>query len=135
LFSRRLEEEGAPAARRFAEEVLAGLLLVLVLLTAVAEIAMPAFVYLLAPGFAADPDKFDLTTLLTRITFPYLACMSLTAMVAGMLNAFGRFALAAFAASLLNVALIAVLVLIALDDAGGTQRAGEWLAWGVFVAG
>ena len=43
---------------------------------------------LIAPGFAANPEKFDLTVELFRIMFPYLICMSLTAMVTGVLNAY-----------------------------------------------
>ena len=35
------------------------------------------------PGFGESPEKFDLAVLLTRITFPYLLCMSLTALRRG----------------------------------------------------
>src|SRR5215813_13606695 len=63
LFARRLEGEGREAARAFAEEALAGLVFVLLLLTAVTEIAMPVLMYGLAPGFNANPDKFDLAVL------------------------------------------------------------------------
>ena len=41
LFAKRLEGEGREAARGFAEEALAGLVFVLLLLTIIAEIAMP----------------------------------------------------------------------------------------------
>src|SRR5918999_2355698 len=60
LFAKRLEGDGATAARAFAEEAMAGLLFVLLLLTAVAEIAMPLLMYVLAPGFSETPEKFDL---------------------------------------------------------------------------
>ena len=60
LFAKRLEGDGATAARNFAEEVLAALLLVLLIVLAVAEIAMPLLVYVIAPGFADEPAKFDL---------------------------------------------------------------------------
>jgi putative peptidoglycan lipid II flippase len=135
LFARRLEEGGEPAAKSFAEEVLAGLLVVLILVTVAAEIGAPWLVAVLAPGFYEDPAKFELTTFLTRIMFPYLACMSLTAMAAGMLQSFGRFALAAFAPSLLNVVLIAGLGLIWWQGLIGGEAAAEILSWSVFVAG
>ena len=83
LFAKRLEGEGQAAARSFAEEALAGLLFVLLLLTALAEIAMPWLMYALAPGFSGTPEKFDLAVLLTRIAFPYLLCMSLVALLSG----------------------------------------------------
>ena len=38
------------------------------------------------PGFLDDKEKFDLTVLLTRILFPYLACMSLMAAYGAILN-------------------------------------------------
>ena len=72
----------------------------------------------LAPGFAADPEKFDLTVFLTRITFPYLGLISLVAFYSGVLNARGRFAAAAFAPALLNVVLIAVAPRRVLDGLG-----------------
>src|SRR5581483_8813761 len=100
LFAKRLEGEGKEAARAFAEEALAGLVFVLVLLTVVAEIAMPFLMYGLAPGFSATPAKYDLAVLLTRITMPYLLCMSLVALglglrsepLAGVIQAWGVFA-------------------------------------------
>lgn len=72
---------------------------------------------------------------MTRIMFPYLACMSLTAMAAGMLQSFGRFAVAAFAPSLLNVVLVAALGWIWWQGWAGTAAAAYTLSWAVFVAG
>ena len=91
LFARRLEGDGREAARAFAEEALAGLVFVLLLLTAVAQIAMPFLMLGLAPGFSATPEKFDLAVLLTRITMPYLLCMSVVALLSGVLNSVGKF--------------------------------------------
>src|SRR5687768_18461528 len=59
LFARSLEGEGEEAARRFGREALSFLLTMLVVVTALAEIFMPWLMYVLAPGFAADPEKFD----------------------------------------------------------------------------
>lgn len=97
--------------------------------------AMPALIFVLAPGFADDPDKFDLAVLLTRICFPYLIFVSLMALFSGVLNAAGRFVAAAFAPTLLNVIFILVLLAIAAQDIGGTRAAGIWLSWGVFAGG
>jgi putative peptidoglycan lipid II flippase len=135
LFAKRIEGEGRDSARKFAEEALAGLLFVLLLITALAEIAMPWLMYLLAPGFSATPEKFDLAVLLTRIAFPYLLCMSLVALLSGALNAVGRFSMAAAAPILLNVVLISALLLAAGLGLANTPRSGVILAWGVAVAG
>ena len=43
--------------------------------------------------------------------FPYLICMSLTAMITGVLNAYRKFLVAALAPLLLNVTAIGALVL------------------------
>ncbi len=135
LFARRLEGEGEDAARRFAQEALAALLLALLALTAVAEMAMVPLMFLLAPGFSADPEKFDLAVALTRICFPYLAFVSLLALISGVLNALGRFAVAAFAPVLLNVVLIGALTLAIANGHGNSETAGYWLAIGVFIGG
>jgi putative peptidoglycan lipid II flippase len=90
---------------------------------------------LLAPGFSADPDKFALAVLLARIALPYLVCMSMVALYTSILNALGRFAIAAFAPSILNVVLIAVLLgLIAAGNAD-QSAAGVALACGVAASG
>ncbi len=135
LFAGRLEREGKQGARRFAEEAFAGLLFVLLLLTLAAELFMPALVYALAPGFAAEPEKFRLTVLLTRITFPYLLCMSLLALLSGVLNSLHRFALAAFAPVLLNVVFIAILLYGWFLGLHGSPRLGVLLAAGVTFSG
>ncbi len=135
LFAKRLEGEGENAARRFAEEALAWLLFALLLFTAVAEAVMPLLVWILAPGFTADSEKFDLAVLLTRIAFPYLLCMSLVALLSGVLNSLQRFAAAAAAPILLNIVLIAALALAWLLGWQGSPQAGITLAIGVSLAG
>ncbi|UCH75455.1 MAG: murein biosynthesis integral membrane protein MurJ, partial [Rhodospirillales bacterium] len=104
----------------------------MLLFTLLAMAAMPWIMLVLAWGWTDQPEKFDLTVNLTRITFPYLLFMVLTAMLSGMLNAVGRFAAAAAAPILLNVILIAILLLV---GAGWLELPGHALAWGVAIAG
>ncbi len=135
MFAEELETGGRRAAREFAQSILSVLLLVLLVLTALAELAMPFLVgTVIAPSFADNATKFDLTVELTRIMFPYLICMSLVAMLSGVLNAFRRYFLAAFAPVMLNVVLIGVLV-AALTSGADPFAIGRLLAWGVFAAG
>ncbi|MGF1453920.1 MAG: murein biosynthesis integral membrane protein MurJ [Alphaproteobacteria bacterium] len=131
LFAKRMEAEGADAARQFAEESLSVLLVALIVLTLIAEIAMPFLMIAMAPGFVDDPARFDLSVLFTRIALPYLLCMSLVALFSGILNSIGRFSLPALAPVLLNVILIGAL----LFAAPHLPSAGHALVWGVALAG
>ena len=131
LFTRILTEEGADAARRFSERVLSVLIAVLLVFCTAMQIAMPWAMYLFAPGFADDPEKFDLAVELARIAFPYLLFVSLVSQLGGVLNALDRFAAAAAAPILLNLSLILCLVGLAPM----LETPGHALAWGVFAAG
>jgi putative peptidoglycan lipid II flippase len=135
LFAKTLESEGKEAARAFAEEALAGLVFVILALTVAAEIAMPLLMLGLAPGFNANPDKFDLAVLLTRITMPYLLCMSLVALISGVLNSLGKFVESSAVSIVLNLTMMgATFVALALG-LRNEPLAGIVQAWGVFVAG
>jgi len=70
-------------------------------------------VAVIASGFVKNPAVFDLATLLTRWTFPYILFMALVACSAGALNTFGFFAIPAFTPVLLNLSLIACALLLA----------------------
>ncbi|MEO0961141.1 MAG: murein biosynthesis integral membrane protein MurJ [Pseudomonadota bacterium] len=131
LFAKRLEGEGEKSARQFAEEAFAVLLTVLIVFTAIAQLAMPWLMYVIAPGFADTPDKFHMAVVFTQIAFPYLLFMSLVALLSGVLNSIGRFAAAAFAPVLLNIILISTL----LFAVPYFENAGLALVWGVSAAG
>ena len=132
LYAGRLARDGLEPARRFAGEAAAVLLTALAAFTITAMIAMPWLMFVLAPGFVEQPDKFALTTELTRLTFPYLMFMALMALLGGMLNSLERFAATAAAPILLNIVLIAALVLTRI---GVFNLPGHALAWGVAIAG
>lgn len=132
MFQGRKVDEGNEAAKAFAEEVLAGLVFILTLLTALVELAAPLFVYLIAAGFEENPEKFALTTLYTRIMFPYLMMMSLVGLLSGILNSLGRFAASAGAPLALNVCLITAILLYANAD---IEITGQAASWGVFAGG
>ncbi|QBQ17614.1 MviN family virulence factor [Acinetobacter haemolyticus] len=83
------------------------LLTAMSLLTLIAMIAAPVIIYIYAPGFHNDPEKFALAVDMFRLTIPYLMFMSLTAFASSILNSYGSFASPAFAPVLLNIAMIA----------------------------
>ena len=70
---------------------------------------MPFLVWAMASGFAGDA-RFDLTVNFGRIAFPYILFISLAALLSGVLNAMGRFAVAAAAPVLLNIILIGTMI-------------------------
>jgi len=132
VFTKRLTQDGQVRARQFGGEVASVMVTVMLCFTIVAQAAMPWLMFVLAPGFADQPDKFALTIDLTQLTFPYLMFMALTALLAGMLNAMHRFAATAAAPVVLNVVMISVLLLV---QEGVLPLAGYALATGVAVAG
>lgn len=116
LFSRRLAAGGHEDAERFSNEILAVFMPALLVVTIIFEIAMPAVIALVAAGYADTPGKQELATELTRWTFPYLFFISLVALLSGVLNSLTRFAVAAFAPALLNIALIIGLLVAPEGD-------------------
>jgi len=122
MFSKRLESGEDPEG--FASLALAGLSLVLLTLTALAMVFMPALVWATAEGFYGN-ERFDITVEFGRIVFPYIFFISLAALFSGVLNAAGRFAAAAAAPVLLNVMLVAAMTL-AWVLGGAVARALVW---------
>lgn len=129
-YSRVLEQQGEAAAKRFSAQMFTLLLAAQIVLLAVALIFTRQILLLLAPGLADDPEKMSHALTMTRITFPYLLCVTLVTLIAGTMNAHARFAAAAFAPVLLNLAIIACLVLWFLFPNAGVAAAA-----GVLVAG
>jgi putative peptidoglycan lipid II flippase len=131
LANRTLVDGGKPALRGFAEEAYAVLFAALLIFVVFGEIFMPWVMRVIAPGFETEPAKFQLVVTLSRITFPYLLFISLTALQGGLLNTVDRFAAAAATPVLLNLFLIgALLLMTALHWVDG-----EILAWALTASG
>jgi putative peptidoglycan lipid II flippase len=131
MFAGKIATSGKAAARAFAEDTLAVLLAVLLLVVIAIEAVMPWFMALVAPGFVRDPEKFRLAVDLARVTFPYLLFISLVSLQGGVLNSLDRFAAVAATPVLLNLCLIGAL--LGLNPFVATP--GHALAWGVALAG
>jgi putative peptidoglycan lipid II flippase len=115
LFSRRLAAGGHEEAQAFSNDILSVFMPALLVVTIIFEILMPGVIALVAGQYQEVPGKFDLAVELTRWTFPYLLFISLVALLSGVLNSLMRFAVAAFAPALLNVALIVALLVAPTD--------------------
>jgi len=105
--------------------------LVLMVLTALGVIFSPLLVKLLAYGFTDIAEKWNLTVALNRLMFPYLVFIGLAALVQGVLNVNGSFAVPAFTPVLLNLSIIAG----ALFLAPRFEEPAYAFAWGVLVGG
>ena len=116
LFSRRLASGGHEDAEAFSNEILAVFMPALLVVTVIFEIFMPGILTIVASGYEKVPGKLELAVQLTRWTFPYLLFISLVALLAGVLNSLTRFAVAAFAPALLNIALIVALLISPPDN-------------------
>jgi putative peptidoglycan lipid II flippase len=138
MYTRALHSEGGEdAAARFADDVLAVFVWVLLGFSALCMLAMPGIVWLLARDYQDVPGKFELAVSLSRMTFPYLALVSLVAMLSGLLNARSRFAPGAVVPVLLNLVMIGgILTGYFLRERGGDDVTVAWsLAVSLALAG
>ena len=129
-YSRSLERDGEEVADVLAADAMATLAAATLAITVAAELTMPWLMYLIAPGFAANPAKFHLAVILTMITMPYLPCMAIYAHLSGVLNARNRFVLSAAAPILLNI-----WTLVTVLPTHTPVEAARWASIGVILAG
>ena len=134
MFSTALETSGAEAAKALAGRIMSWLVAAILVLTILVEIFAEQVMVPFVPGFLSDPAKFELTVFLTRIMFPYLACMSLMAAYAAILNSLGRFFAAAFAPVLLNLVNISALIPLAILTLEAPDTA-FWVAIATMLGG
>ncbi len=124
MFNRKVaegdaEEEGRglPHGIAFAEDALSVLLPVLILMTAIVEVAAWPVTWALTFGFKdVAPGQFAYVVELCRLTFPYLLFISIVSLLGGILNSLHRFWVNAAAPILLNLTLIAALIFVHSAD-------------------
>ncbi|MEM8209197.1 murein biosynthesis integral membrane protein MurJ [Morganella morganii] len=131
ILSEYKTQQGEEATRTFIAYVSGMLTLILALVTVLGILAAPWIIYVTAPGFTDDPDKFTLTTNLLKVTFPYIFLISIASLAGGILNTWNRFSVPAFAPTLLNVSMIG----FALFAAPYFNPPIMALAWAVLAGG
>lgn len=129
-YARLRTSSGAAKVAEFADHIFTLLMICQIVLLVVALLFTTQVIALMAPGFVGEPTQFALAVELTRITFPYLLLVSMVTFYGGILNALSRFAAAAAASILLNVAMIGTLAVAVYFPTPGHAA-----AWGVFIAG
>ena len=105
-------QQGEAATQTFIAYVSGLLTLVLALVTLLGILAAPWIVWISAPGFADEPDRFALTIDLLRVTFPYIVLISLSSLAGAVLNTWNRFSVPAFVPTLLNVSMIVFILFL-----------------------
>lgn len=102
------EQQGEEATHRLVDRVATVLAWVLLVVSVIGVLASPLLVWLMAAGLRRMEagDAFDAAVVMTRWMFPYIACMSMVALAAGVLNTWKRFAVPAATPVLLNLAMI-----------------------------
>jgi putative peptidoglycan lipid II flippase len=132
VLSEKLATQGDAAARVFFARVRGASLVALVVVTAAGMLLARPLTELFAAGYHDRPGEFARTVELTRVVFPYILLMGTAALGMAALNANRRFAVAAFAPGLLNVALIAAAFVAPYVATGDPVRA---LAYGALAGG
>lgn len=123
--------QGEDATRVLIDKVATSLAILLAIVTLIGIVAAPLLIYATAAGFAASPDKFDLSVQLLRICFPYIFFVSLVSMAAGILNTWGKMGAPAFTPFFLNLSYI-IFTLLAVPYFDPPIMA---LAWALFAGG
>ncbi|OYU44077.1 MAG: murein biosynthesis integral membrane protein MurJ [Burkholderiales bacterium PBB4] len=98
------EQQGEAATHALIDAVATLLVVVLIVTCVLGVVGAPVLVYVMASGL--KPEGFDAAVVMTRWMFPYIACMSLVALGAGVLNTWKNFAIPAATPVLLNLAMI-----------------------------
>lgn len=113
VLSERLAKGGDEEGRSFFARARGISLVVLVVVSILGVVFARQLTWLWASGYeAADATKFELTTNLTRVMFPYIFFMGTAALGMAALNAKKRFAVSAFAPALFSVGIIGAAVLL-----------------------
>ncbi len=131
IYGEYKNKRSAEETKLLVDHVVSLLAVILFIVTLIGIIAAPVIIYVTAPGFIKDADKFQMTVQMLRITSPYIFFISLVAVAAGILNTYNKFWVPAFAPVLLNLCLIGG----ALWLTPYFKQPVMGLAWAWFVAG
>jgi len=113
VFTEVRERESMARAKQFYGNLIGAMAVVLLVVTVLGIACAPWIVKAYAWGFQRDEALFETTVALTRLLFPYIFLMGISALMMGALYASKRFAAPSFAPALLNICLIAAALLLA----------------------
>ncbi len=131
LFAGLLATKGKEEARTFAEQILTIWVGVLFLLTIVVELFLPQIMTYLLPGFQSTPERLYYAIEFSRITFPFIFFISLTALYSGILNSLDKFAVVASSPMIGNMIIIAIVMCFYNQF----ESSGYAFSWGILACG
>lgn len=131
LFAGLLATQGKEEAKSFAEQILTIWVGILFLLILGIELFLPVLMPFLVPGFTSTPERLFYAIEFSRITFPFIFFISLTALYSGILNSIDKFAIVASSPMAGNMIIIAVV----LGFYDKFFSPGYAFAWGVMACG
>src|SRR5271163_1630055 len=111
-FTKYLTEGDKEGAARLSNLVATAIIAIVGLFCVLGVVFAPGLVWLLAPGYAAVPGKFELAVTMTRTMFPFLLLVALAAQAMGVLNASNRFGVPALASTFFNIGSVVFGVLL-----------------------
>jgi len=106
VFTEYFHTKSQKEARELASSIFYILLFICIGVVTLGMAFSPAIVNAIAHGYVQYPEKFALTVKLTRIMFPYIMFVALSAVTMGVLNSLGSFTSPALAPVMLNLAMI-----------------------------
>jgi putative peptidoglycan lipid II flippase len=133
-FSTLVERDTKENVQKFATEMFSVLAVGLLVFVLAVEIAMPAVVYIIAPGFRSQPFISSNITYYARFTFPYILLISMVAYMSGILNSLHRFAWAASISIVVNASAVLALCVALLGSFSATIVM-HLLCTGIIVGG
>ena len=111
VFTSYHAKEGNEEAKKVSDITFTYLLIVLVVLSVLGVVFSKQLIYLFAPGFETNPEKFQLTVTLNRIMFPFILFISIAALCMGILNSLKRFLIPALSPIILNISIISFILI------------------------
>ncbi|MBI1340659.1 murein biosynthesis integral membrane protein MurJ [bacterium] len=135
VYAKERTTSGDAAAAAMASETMSFLMCVVAAFCILAQIAMPYLTPLLLSAYIREPETMRVATLMTQLTMPYLACMTLASLLSGVLNTAGRFGLSAGVPIILNICTIAPLLLAANPEQAAIMASAAVTIAGIMQAG
>ncbi|MBD8531234.1 MULTISPECIES: murein biosynthesis integral membrane protein MurJ [unclassified Massilia] len=105
-------KHGQEATKTLVDHVATVLIWSTLLVSVAGIVAAPVLIHLIGGGLQREPAAFDAAVVMTRMMFPYIACMAFVALSSGILNTWRQFKIPAITPVLLNLSFIFAAVVL-----------------------
>lgn len=125
IFGSLKEKKGIQKATYFSEQAIMWMMMLIGVITLYVLFDTSAFVEVIAAGFKDEPDKLNWTIEFTRIVFPYILLICMTAVVGSVLNAMHNFVQTAASQTVGNLSII-ILFFMFREITATDAHAAAW---------